>query len=129
MTQRFFYTRGLPFVPVRFSHDGRAVDTPALVDSGASVNVLPHDIGLRLGLSWNAQTRRVRLTGFYAETLAYGVTIQTQVGEFPPVLLAAAWTHTNDIPVVFGQMNFFREFQVAFHGKSEIFLLMTPENA
>jgi len=128
MTQRFEYTQGLPFVPVRFSYGTQTLETSALVDSGASVNVLPHDIGIRLGLSWETQTRRIRLTGFYANTLAYGVTISAGVGAFPPVTLVAAWAQTNDIPIIFGQMNFFQEFQVGFYGKSQIFLLLTPEN-
>ena len=41
---------GLPFLPITLLHGDQRLEVSALVDSGATVNVLPHDVGLNLGL-------------------------------------------------------------------------------
>jgi hypothetical protein len=40
----------LPRLPLRLRTDSQTIDVMGLVDSGATVNVLPHDVGLQLGL-------------------------------------------------------------------------------
>lgn len=37
---------GLPIVPITLTYRGQARMLQAIVDSGASINVLPYDIGL-----------------------------------------------------------------------------------
>ncbi len=46
---------GLPLVEISLSDGDQTVRVPALVDSGASISVLPYDIGLQLGLKWENQ--------------------------------------------------------------------------
>lgn len=51
-----------PLLPIelRFK-EGEPVKAHGLLDSGATVNVLPYNLGLRLGAVWDAQTIRVTL--------------------------------------------------------------------
>lgn len=62
MTEKYFsYTPVLPFamdipiVDVSLSYRGRTISVPALVDSGAALNILPYDYGLELGFIWEEQ--------------------------------------------------------------------------
>ncbi len=86
----------------------------ALLDTGASVNVLPYEIGLQLGAAWEEQTVPVQLSGNLACLEARGLVLSATVAEFSPVLLAFAWTESREAPLILGQMNFFAEFDVCF---------------
>ena len=92
----------------------RTVDTFALLDTGATINVLPHDVGLQLGLVWEQQTTTVRLSGNLASVEARVALASATVPGFPPVRLAFAWVEQDDIPVLLGQVNFFMEFDACF---------------
>ena len=85
-----------------------------LLDTGSTVNVLPHSIGLQLGFVWEQRTTLLHLTGSLARLPARGVIVSGQVASFPPVELAFAWTQSTDLPVILGQVNFFMEFDVCF---------------
>ncbi len=63
-----------------------------LLDTGATVNVLPYPIGLQLGLVWTQQTTPIYLTGNLAQAPARAVVITAMVASFPAVRLAFAWT-------------------------------------
>ncbi|MCY7376429.1 MAG: hypothetical protein LH472_10715 [Pyrinomonadaceae bacterium] len=52
-----------PYLPLTLSRNGISVDVSGLVDSGASVNVLPYRIGLELGAVWEQQTIDFELGG------------------------------------------------------------------
>jgi hypothetical protein len=54
---------GLPIVLRRQTHSLSAV---ALVDSGASISVLPHSLGVQLGFDWNTQKADITLAGTLA---------------------------------------------------------------
>lgn len=45
----------LPFLPIELSLRDQSIATSALIDSGATVNVLPHSVGLSLGAIWENQ--------------------------------------------------------------------------
>jgi hypothetical protein len=45
---------------------------------------------------------------------ARGLVLSATVAEFPPVLLAFAWTQSSEAPLILGHMNFFTEFDVCF---------------
>jgi hypothetical protein len=53
----------LPRLPLRLRADSRALDVMGLVDSGATVNVLPYDVGLQLGLLWDDRRANIWLAG------------------------------------------------------------------
>jgi hypothetical protein len=85
-----------------------------LVDSGAAVSVLPWAVGLHFGVDWDQLPVPLRLAGNLALTAAKLVMVRGTVGPFPPVLLSFAWTKSDAVPVILGQINFFVEFDVCF---------------
>ncbi|MDM8558614.1 hypothetical protein [Candidatus Parabeggiatoa sp. HSG14] len=114
--------KGLPFLPLTLSNTTHSIKVSGLVDSGSTVNVLPYDIGIQLGLIWETQTFSLPpLVGILRNFQAFGVLVTGQIEPFAPVHLAFAWTQSNDVPVILGQMNFFSEFDVCFFGSQEVF--------
>jgi predicted aspartyl protease len=92
-----------------------------LLDTGATVNVLPYQAGLQLGFDWDAQTTRVQLTGNLAAVEARVVVVPVSVGPFPQTRLAFAWAKMDSVPVLLGQINFFLEFEVCFFRARAVF--------
>ncbi len=104
----------LAYLPIKLINGSHSRAVAGLLDSGSTVNVLPYQDGLQLGLVWEEQTIPVYLTGSLARVPAWGVIVRGEVEPFPPVELAFAWTQTDETPVILGQMNFFLEFDVCF---------------
>ena len=105
----------LPYLPITLTYRNRSVEAMALLDTGASVNVLPYEIGLQLGAVWEEQTVPIQLSGNLARMEARGLVLSATVTEFPSVLLAFAWTESREAPLILGHMNFFAEFDVCFY--------------
>lgn len=105
----------LPYLPLILTNGQRSIEVIALLDTGASVNVLPYEIGLQLGAVWENQTVQIPLSGNLAHNESRGLVLTGTVAHFPPGLLAFAWTQSTDIPVILGHMNFFAEFNVCFY--------------
>ena len=135
-TKRFSYVEidpslgtasALPYVPIvlRYGESEEAVS--GLVDSGAALNVLPFDLGWKLGAVWDQQTVCVKLAGNMADVEARGLVLTGKIGQFAPVRLAFAWTRTNRVPVILGQVNFFMAFDIRFC-RSESFFEITPRD-
>jgi hypothetical protein len=104
----------LPMIPITLSCADFCVSANALLDTGSTVNLLPYDIGLQLGASWDRQTIRLPLAGNLASAEARGLFVHVQIGDLEPVRLAFAWTQASEVPLILGQTNFFREFDVYF---------------
>ncbi len=111
----------LAYLPITLRHGTHVVMVPGLLDTGSTVNVLPYEAGLQLGLVWEQQPTQVHLTGSLARLPARGVIVSGQVASFPPVELAFAWTQSTEVPVILGQVNFFMEFDVCFFGSQAAF--------
>jgi hypothetical protein len=111
----------LPYLPLTLSNGNSWVEVMALLDTGASINVLPYEIGIQLGAVWENQTVKIPLSGNLAKNEARGLVISATVGDFSPILLAFAWTKSTDVPVIFGHMNFFAEFNVCFYQHESVF--------
>ena len=111
----------LPYLPLTLSHHDASLSVSGLLDTGATVNVLPYDLGGQLGAVWEQQTIPVRLTGNLARFEARVLIVSATVGEFPMVRLAFAWTRANGVPLVLGQVNFFLEFDVCFFRSQKVF--------
>jgi hypothetical protein len=109
----------LPYMPITLVHGKKDVVASAIVDSGATLNVLPYALGVQLGGVWEQQTVPVQLSGNLAISEARAFILTGQVAEFKPVRLAFAWSRNNDVPVILGQVNFFMEFDVLF-GRSQL---------
>lgn len=110
----------LPTIPIVLSYADSSVSGNALLDTGSTVNLLPYDIGLQLGAIWDEQTVRLPLAGNLARVEARGLFVQVQIGNLESVRLAFAWTQTSQVPLILGQTNFFREFDVCFHRSRRI---------
>lgn len=114
-TNSFGLSSTLPYLAIALTYRDWSVEAMALLDTGASVNVLPYDIGLQLGVVWEEQTVPIQLSGNLAQTEARGLVLSATVAEFPSVLLAFAWTQSREAPLILGHMNFFAEFDVCFY--------------
>lgn len=111
----------LPYLPLTLSYQGISLSASGLLDTGATVNVLPYEIGRQLGAIWDRQTTPVRLTGNLARFEARVLIVSATVGEFAPVRLAFAWTQASNVPLILGQVNFFLEFDVCFFRSQKTF--------
>lgn len=129
-SQRFDFTQGfdafgvsdaLPQLPLTLIHRDSSVEVSALLDTGASVNVLPYSVGVQLGAVWEEQTTSVILAGNLAAVEARGLLVSAQVGNFAPVRLVFAWSQSDEAPLLLGRMNFFLEFDVCFYRSQLIF--------
>ncbi len=67
-----------------------------------------------MGAIWEEQTVRLALAGNLARVEARGVFVHVQIGNLEPVRLAFAWAQSSQVPLILGQTNFFREFDVCF---------------
>ena len=104
----------MPYLPLTLGSNGHSLNIEGLLDTGASVNVLPYEIGMQLGLIWENETLSVLLAGNLARFEARAVVVNAQVSSCPAVNLAFAWTQAPDIPLILGQANFFFEFDICF---------------
>ncbi len=109
-----------PMLPLTLTAS-QSVTVSGLVDSGATVNVLPYTPGLQLGFDWDRETRSVALSGNLASVEARVVIASAVLGSFEPVRLAFAWARTDAVPVILGQINFFLEFDVCFFRSRGLF--------
>ena len=98
----------------------------ALVDSGATNNVLPHSIGLKLGLSWEEQTYSLTPVDFLRGSPVVGVKLYGKLTPFPPYEMVFAWTQKDDMPLILGHVNFFLIFDVHFYDTQGIFEISFP---
>jgi hypothetical protein len=102
-------------VPIILRREGRTVEALALVDSGATVNVMPYELGLQLGATWHDNGAIIQLAGNLGNQSATPFSSMVQVGDIASVQLAFAWTKSPNAPLILGQTNFFMEFDVCFY--------------
>ena len=118
----------LPYLPLILTYQNQSLRISGLLDTGSSVNVLPYEIGLRLGAVWERQRLSVPLGGNLARFEARALVLTATVEQFPTVELAFAWTQDRNAPVILGQMNFFLAFDVCFY-RSESAFEISPKRA
>jgi len=105
----------LPRLPLVLCSTSQSVEVVGLVDSAATINVLPYEVGVRLGATWDDRKANIRLGGTLGSMNAMPIFVTAQVSEFTPVRLAFAWVKSNKVPLILGQTNFFMEFDVCFY--------------
>jgi len=105
----------LPRLPLILRQGKQVVSAVGLVDSGATVNVLPYRLGIQLGAVWDDQKATIRLAGNLGQVAAQPLFPMVEINDFPPVRLMFAWSRSDDVPLILGQMNFFIEFDVCFY--------------
>ena len=116
----------MPDLPIVLRHQTHSLSAVALVDSGASISVLPYSLGVQLGFVWNTQKAHITLAGTLAHVGARGIVVDAAVGQLAPVRLALAWTNSDQVPFLLGQFNFFQAFDVCFFRTRRIFEIRQP---
>jgi|JFJP01.1.fsa_nt_gi hypothetical protein len=111
----------VPYLPLRLIHKESVLEVSGLLDTGSSVNVLPYDLGVQLGVIWENQTTEIVLSGNLALLKARGLVLSAKVSDFEIVRLAFAWTLSNEVPLILGRSNFFCEFDVCFYASQASF--------
>lgn len=104
-----------PFLPLTLAYGEQSLLANGLLDTGATVNVLPYQLGLELGVVWDKLATSLQLTGNLAQFEARVVVLEAKVSDFEPVRLVFAWTQADNVPLILGQVNFFMEFDVCFY--------------
>lgn len=105
----------LPRLPLSIYQDDRRIEAVGLVDSGATVNVLPYELGLQLGNIWDDRRAIIQLAGNLSNQAAIPLSVSAQIEDFPSVKLVFAWVRSPNVPLILGQTNFFLEFDVCFY--------------
>jgi len=103
-----------PQLSITLRLGGVAVEGHGLIDSGATVNVLPYRVGLALGAIWSDNLPDLHLSGNLGNWPAKGIFIEAVVGAFPVAELVFAWSQSENAPLILGQVNFFKEFEICF---------------
>ena len=120
MNKRFSYStppgksKPFPWLPITLTSNSKRISTFGLLDSAATVNVLPFEIGQALGAIWDEQTIAMDLSGNLAHLEARGLLVTGLIEGFKPVQLGFAWTRAEGVPLILGQVNFFESFDVCF---------------
>lgn len=105
----------LPRLPLLLRYADQSTEVVGLIDSGATVNVLPYEVGLQLGATWDDSKANIRLAGNLGSQPAMPLFVTAEIGEFSPVRLAFAWIKNANAPLILGQTNFFMEFDDCFY--------------
>ncbi len=105
----------LPRIPLVLSRENHSIEANGLVDSGATVNVMPYELGLQLGGIWDEPKAIIQLTGNLSNQPAIPFLARAEIGNFTPVQLVFAWVSSLNAPLILGQTNFFLEFDVCFY--------------
>ncbi len=116
----------MPFMPLRLSYQDRNLNALALLDTGATVNVLPYRMGLELGFIWENQKTALKLGGNLAMSEARAVFVHLSIEGLATKQLAFAWSQSEKAPLLLGQTNFFMEFDV-FFARSNLFFDVLPK--
>lgn len=111
----------MPDIPILLRSPPPALSGLALVDSGATISVLPYALGVQLGFDWKSQNLPLRLTGTLAQVEARGIVVEAVVGQLPPVRLVLGWAASDQVPFVLGQFNFFQAFDISFFRSRGVF--------
>ena len=114
----------LPRVTLSLYCNNSQAAVSGLVDSGATINVLPYHIGIQLGEIWDDRKAYIRLAGNLGDFMGIPLAVNTIIGNFKPVRLAFAWIKSDHIPLILGQTNFFMEFDVCFYRSKLEFEIM-----
>ncbi len=114
MSQSALPTDLMPYLPLKLSRESEVTEVLGLLDSGATVNVLPYQIGLQLGAVWENQLPLFQLGGNLGNYESKGLILTAQIAGFKPISLAFAWTKAENVPVILGQTNFFSLFDICF---------------
>lgn len=98
MDQQVGDASALPMLPFTLAYQQKSIQVMGLLDTGATVNVLPYNIGIVLGATWEAEAVNLQLTGNLARYPAQPLFLDVLVGSFRPTELVFAWTRAETAP-------------------------------
>ncbi|KAF0245447.1 MAG: hypothetical protein FD167_3546 [bacterium] len=110
----------MPYIPIRLLNNTRLAERVVLVDTSATVNVMPYPLGVELGFTWNDSKAIIPLGG-NVRSLAIPISMTGVIGNLDPTELIFAWAGNNIPPLLLGQLNFFQEFHVCFYQNQNYF--------
>ena len=90
----------LPRLPLTLQVDRRRIEVVGLVDSGATVNVLPYETGLQLGGIWDDRKATIRLAGNLGGLAAQPLFVMATIGDLSPIRLVFAWSRSNNVSLI-----------------------------
>src|SRR5215468_8208136 len=105
----------MPRLALSLTYRQTSIDVIGLLDTGSTVNVLPYSAGVALKADWHTQPIIPELSGSLqgVEVRALDAfAFHPQLMPDDPVRLVFAWAESDHVPVIFGQTNFFLEFNV-----------------
>ena len=118
----------LPRVPLTLRRQNRTIEVVGLVDSGATVSVLPYTVGLQLGAIWEDRRAIIQLAGSLSSQPAIPFFAMAEIDGCGSAQLAFAWARSENVPLILGQTNFFIEFDVCFY-RSKFEFEISPKSA
>ncbi|MEH2403693.1 hypothetical protein [Nostoc sp.] len=105
----------LPRIPLVLIRENHRIEANGLVDSGATVNVMPYELGLQLGGIWDERKAIIQLAGNLSTQPAMPFFARAEISDFTPVELVFAWVGSLYAPLILGQTNFFLKFDICFY--------------
>ncbi len=114
---------GKPLVTMTLHHDEQRITVSALVDSGATISILPYEAGHQLGFVWEERTIPIHLGGPLKGLPAMAVLVDGQLPGLPETSLVMAWVARTPHPIrpILGQLNFFQHYTITFEGYASRF--------
>lgn len=122
----FLQSNFLPILPISLSRNSKSIEANGLLDTGSTVNLLPYSLGIELGAIWEDQMILPKLSGNVGNYEARGIALQTKFSDFKRINLVFAWTKSDDVRLILGQVNLFAEFDVCFF-RSQGFFEIKPK--
>ena len=121
-----FQSDFLPLITVILKRGNRLVESSALLDTGSTVNLLPYSLGVELGAVCEDQISLPNMSGNVANYETRGLVLEIRIAEFKPINMVFAWTKSDDVRLILGQINFFAEFDACFF-RSQGFFEIKPK--
>ena len=88
------------------------------------MSILPYRVGLALGAAWDELEDLGPLVGSLSSSTTRALAVSAKIlgltGE-TGVQLLFAWAETDSVPVLLGQLDFFREFNVCIYRSQNVF--------
>ncbi len=108
-----------PFARTTFKNGQREVTQDMYVDSGADITLIPFSVGKALGFEIKKDEDIKRVGGVGGSRISIVVRkVMMRIGE-KEFDCRIAWCLSEDVPLILGRMDVFREFEVLFKEREE----------
>jgi hypothetical protein len=118
----------MPIVPIRLEYGSKSLILEGLIDSGASVNVMPYQVGLELGFDWDKCVVGPAITGSVSSEETRMLVARGYIANLELIELGFMWTKSPTFRLLLGQNNFFKYFKICF-SRTNLTIQLAPESA